>query len=57
MQMRELPKHERAQWARRPLVLAAPKGTSALPPPRSASHAQPRADVGRAIAGLPIAGP
>jgi hypothetical protein len=58
MQMRDLPKHERVHWARRTLVLAAPNGGREAQLSRSASLTPSRADVvGKAIAGLPIAGP
>jgi membrane peptidoglycan carboxypeptidase len=58
MQMRELPKHERVQWARRPLVLAAPKGGREAPLPPRANRTPPRTDVsGKAIADISIAGP
>jgi membrane peptidoglycan carboxypeptidase len=57
MQMRDLPKHERAQWARRPLALASPKATRATPSQVNAGRASPRAEAGHAIAGLPTVGP
>jgi hypothetical protein len=45
------------QWARRHLVLAAPGGVRAAPLARNAPRAQPRPGAGRAIAGVPVAGP
>jgi hypothetical protein len=57
MQMRDLPKHERVQWARRPLALASPKAARATPSQVNAGRASPRAEVGHAIAGLPTGGP
>ncbi|MDZ7652948.1 MAG: biosynthetic peptidoglycan transglycosylase [Burkholderiaceae bacterium] len=57
MQMRDLPKNERMQWSRQPLVLAAPKGERAALLAGSANLAPPHAKVGKAIAGIPVAAP
>ena len=57
MQMRELPKADRQRWARRPLVLAAPRPGRTTPTRNGARSTQPRTDATTAVAGVPIARP